>query len=121
MCALKEKAPEDVMGKPREEGYTFFTGLPTAKEGEVHTHRKFRTKGVNACLSASPRTRAAILDFLSGLEFVQAARKEDLGTTLLEIGCLFEIRTRTRMPRRCPPNKNPQERLTEKGARSQTN
>ena len=34
----------------------------------------------------------------------------------MEIGCLFELRTGRRMPRRWPPDKIPEERLTEKGA-----
>ena len=83
------------MAKAREEGYVFFTGLLPAKA------RRGRD--------------AAIRHFLSTMELVRATQREDLGTTWLEIGCLFEIRAGMRMPRRWPPNNTLQERMTEKG------
>ena len=55
MCALKEKEPEEVMAKPKEEGFIFFTGLPEAKQGDVQTHQRYRARGMESFLRTTSK------------------------------------------------------------------
>ena len=84
MYALKEKEPEGVMGKPREDGVHVLGGFADRQgRGGAHPQKMQGERGQDLPKNIfQQKTRDAILDVLNALEFVHTARKRRPGNDL---------------------------------------
>ena len=123
MLLIVKKALE-IFGAPDPEAafenkggtHVFFEGLPPERQGEEEKLRRRAHYGARDFFKASSKTRAAMDDFLKNLVFTNGAPDGHQGSTWLELGILFEIRTGVAMPRRWPPEVWPREHIAGRNA-----